>query len=53
MLFRSDRLRADDAQAVVDAISRFAVATEVKEVSGENAAVHVAFLVRTDHRSDF
>lgn len=48
-----DQLRAEDAQAVVDAIARFAVATEVKEAGGENGAVHVAFLVRDDHRSDF
>lgn len=48
-----DRLRSDDAQATVDALSRYAVATEVKEAGGENGAVHVAFLVRSDHRSDF
>ncbi|MHC1561874.1 GvpL/GvpF family gas vesicle protein [Actinomycetospora sp. C-140] len=48
-----DQIRADDAQACVDAISKFAVATEVKEAGGENGAVHLAFLVRTDHRSDF
>ena len=48
-----EQIRADDAQACVDAISKFAVATEVKEVGGENGAVHVAFLVRSDHRSDF
>jgi hypothetical protein len=48
-----DQLRNEDAQACVDALSKFAVATEVKEVGGENGAVHVAFLVRTDHRSDF
>lgn len=48
-----DQLRADDAQASVDALAKFAVATEVKEVGGENGAVHLAFLIRTDHRSDF
>ena len=48
-----DQLRADDAQACVDALAKFAVATEVKEAGGENGAVHLAFLVRTDHRSDF
>ncbi|MDD7966339.1 GvpL/GvpF family gas vesicle protein [Actinomycetospora lemnae] len=48
-----DKLREEDAQACVDALAKFAVATEVKEVGGENGAVHLAFLVRTDHRSDF
>ncbi|GLZ46553.1 gas vesicle protein [Actinomycetospora sp. NBRC 106375] len=48
-----DQFRADDAQACVDALSKFAVATEVKEAGGENGAVHLAFLVRTDNRSDF
>ena len=48
-----DGLRADDAQAAVDALSGYAVATEVKEAGGENGAVHLAFLIRTDHRSDF
>lgn len=48
-----DQLRADDAQACVDALAKFAVATEVKEAGGENGAVHLAFLIRTDHRSDF
>lgn len=48
-----DRLRADDAQAAVDALAPFAVATEVKTAGGENGAVHLAFLIRSDHRSDF
>jgi hypothetical protein len=48
-----DELRKEDAQACVDAISKFAVATEVKEVGGENGAVHLAFLVHRDRRSDF
>lgn len=48
-----DELRKEDAQACVDAISKFAVATEVKEAGGENGAVHLAFLVHRDHRSDF
>jgi hypothetical protein len=48
-----DQIRADDAQACVDALSKHAVATEVKEVGGENGAVHIAFLVHTDHRDDF
>jgi len=48
-----ERLRAEDAQACVDAIAPYAVATEVKEVGGETGAVHVAFLVRTESRSDF
>ena len=30
----------------VDALSKFAVATEVKEAGGENGAVHLAFLVQ-------
>jgi hypothetical protein len=48
-----DRLRQQDADATLDALERFAEATVVKEPGGENGAVHVAFLVRTDHRSDF
>jgi hypothetical protein len=48
-----DQLREEDAQACVDAISKFAVATEVKEAGGENGAVHLAFLVHRDNRSDF
>lgn len=48
-----DRLKAADADATLDALERFAVATVVKEPGGENGAVHVAFLVRSDHRSDF
>ncbi|MDL5156967.1 GvpL/GvpF family gas vesicle protein [Actinomycetospora termitidis] len=48
-----DAIRAADAQAVVDALGRYAVATVVKEVSGETGAVHVAFLIRRDHRTDF
>lgn len=48
-----DRLREQDANATLDALERFAVATSVKEVTGENGAVHVAFLVRRDHRTDF
>lgn len=48
-----DRLRSRDAQAGVDALAPFAVATEVKEASGESGAVHLACLVRRDHRSDF
>lgn len=48
-----DRLREEDAQACVDAISKYAVATEVKEASGENGAVHLAFLVHSDQRADF
>jgi len=48
-----DRLRAEDAQATVDALVSHVVAHEVKEVGGENGAVHVAFLVHVDHRADF
>ncbi|WP_433032252.1 GvpL/GvpF family gas vesicle protein [Actinomycetospora sp. CA-053990] len=48
-----DQLRQEDAQATVDALSKFAVATEVKEAGGENGAVHLAFLVKTDGRDDF
>lgn len=48
-----DRLRQEDADAVLDALERYAVATTVKEPGGQNGAVHVAFLVRRDHRSDF
>lgn len=48
-----DAIRANDADATVDALGRYAVATVVKEVSGETGAVHVAFLVRRDHRTDF
>lgn len=48
-----ERLRTQDAEAAVDALSRFATSTVVKEVDGENGAVHVAFLVHRDHRTDF
>jgi hypothetical protein len=48
-----DRIRADDAQACVDALASHVVTHEVKEVGGENGAVHVAFLVHADHRADF
>jgi hypothetical protein len=48
-----DTLRQEDAQACVDALAKFAVATEVKEAGGENGAVHLAFLVRSDGRGDF
>ena len=48
-----DRLREQDANATLDALERFAVATAVKEPTGENGAVHIAFLVRRDHRTDF
>lgn len=48
-----DRLRAADVDATLDALARYAEATVVKEAGGENGAVHVAFLVRRDHRSDF
>ena len=48
-----DRLQQVDADATLDALERYAVATVVKEPGGENGAVHVAFLVRSDHRSDF
>jgi hypothetical protein len=48
-----DTLRENDANAVLDALERYARATVVKEVGGENGAVHVAFLVRRDHRTDF
>jgi hypothetical protein len=48
-----DRLKEADADATLDALERYAVATVVKEAGGENGAVHVAFLVRSDHRSDF
>ncbi|HEY2220583.1 GvpL/GvpF family gas vesicle protein [Actinomycetospora sp.] len=48
-----DRLRQADADATLDALERYAVATVVKEPGGENGAVHVAFLVRRDHRTDF
>lgn len=48
-----DRLRAEDAQACVDALAGHVVTYEVKEVGGDTGAVHVAFLVRSDHREDF
>jgi hypothetical protein len=48
-----DAIRANDADATLEALGRYAVATVVKEASGETGAVHVAFLVRRDHRSDF
>ena len=48
-----DRLKQVDADATLDALERYAIATVVKEPGGENGAVHVAFLVRRDHRSDF
>lgn len=48
-----DALREQDAQAVLDALGRYARATVAKEVGGETGAVHVAFLVRRDHRTDF
>lgn len=48
-----DTLRENDANAVLEALERYARATVVKEVGGENGAVHVAFLVRRDHRTDF
>lgn len=48
-----DKLREDDAQACVDALAKYAVATEVKEVGGENGAVHLAFLVHRDQREAF
>ncbi|WP_378035544.1 GvpL/GvpF family gas vesicle protein [Actinomycetospora atypica] len=48
-----DSLRQQDADATLDALERFAVSTVVKEAGGENGAVHVAFLVREDHRTDF
>jgi hypothetical protein len=48
-----DTLRSNDANAVLDALERYARATVVKEVGGENGAVHVAFLIHRDHRTDF
>jgi hypothetical protein len=48
-----DALRENDAAAAVDALERYAQGTVVKEVGGESGAVHVAFLVRRDHRTDF
>ena len=48
-----DRLREQDVDATLDALERYAVATAVKQAGGEHGAVHVAFLVREDHRSDF
>lgn len=48
-----DQAREDDAAAVLEALERYAEATAVKEPGGENGAVHVAFLVRADHQSDF
>ena len=48
-----DRLREEDAAAVLDALDEFAEATMVKEPAGENGAVHVAFLVPEERRTDF
>jgi hypothetical protein len=48
-----DSLRENDANAVLDALERYARATVVKEVGGENGAVHVGFLVKRDHQTDF
>lgn len=48
-----DRLRERDVEATLEALERFAVATAVKEAGGDHGAVHVAFLIREDHRSDF
>jgi hypothetical protein len=48
-----DTLRENDANAVLDALERYARATVVKEVGGDSGAVHVAFLVPRDHRTDF
>ena len=47
-----DRLKAADADATLDALERFAVATVVKEPGGENGAVHGAFLGRSAPRTD-
>lgn len=48
-----ERLRQADAEAALEALQPYTVATVVKEASGDNGALHLALLVRRDHRGDF
>lgn len=48
-----DRLRENDSAAAAEALAPYAEAQVVKDAGGEWGALHIAFLVRNDHRTDF
>ena len=46
-------IRQYDTDEVLDTLAPYVVATSAQEAGGDYGAVHVAILVRSDHRSDF